>query len=57
MIADGLNAVLLSFEPRLRNVRADLNNLTSTKQQGPGLLQCGTDCSNSVATSRSSAGT
>ena len=27
MIADGLNAALLSFEPRLRDVRADLNQL------------------------------
>jgi len=35
MIADGLNAALLSFEPRLRDVRADLNQLDFDNAAGP----------------------
>jgi hypothetical protein len=38
MIADGLNAALLSFEPRLRDVRADLNQLDFEKASGPQVI-------------------
>jgi hypothetical protein len=38
MVADGLNAALLSFEPRLRDVRADLNQLDFEKASGPQVI-------------------
>ena len=38
MIAEGLNAALLSFEPRLRDVRADLNQLDFEKASGPQVI-------------------
>ena len=34
MIAEGLNAALLSFQPRLRDVRADLNQLDFNNATG-----------------------
>jgi hypothetical protein len=38
MVADGLNAALLSFEPRLRDVRADLNQLDFEKASGARVI-------------------
>ena len=38
MTAEGLNAALLSFEPRLRDVRADLNQLDFEKASGSQVI-------------------
>ena len=38
MVADGLNAALLSFEPQLRDVRADLNQLDFEKASGSQVI-------------------
>ena len=38
MIADGLRAALLSFEPRLRDIRADLNRLDIEKPAGTQVI-------------------
>ncbi|MFZ0383888.1 MAG: hypothetical protein WAL38_39105, partial [Solirubrobacteraceae bacterium] len=38
MVADGLNAALLSFEPQLRDVRADLNQLDFKKASGSQVI-------------------